>query len=307
MSGIEAPLDSPTGDRFLHLTDLHFWQVVTNPLRLFNKRALGNLNVVMRRRHEFLTAQAPAFLEYIAGLDVRDILLTGDFASTATDAEFRAAREFVRALVSAGKRPVVIPGNHDVYTFESARKRRFEQYLGEWVPAPSLPAVARLAGGTPVVYVPTVCPNLLTSRGRITASEIDAVHQILPQVSGPLIVAGHYPLMDRTYGYSTTTHRRLRGAMALREALGRYAGRILYISGHVHRFSHVIDPTYPFITYLTTGALFRHDHEKGHTGEFSEVRVGQGGYRVLRHRFGGEWTVTEQAARNAKVTDGPSA
>jgi 3',5'-cyclic AMP phosphodiesterase CpdA len=306
VSGIDTPQDAPAGDRFLHLTDLHFWQIVKNPFQLLNKRLLGNLNVTLRRRHEILTAQAPAFLEHIASLDARDVLLTGDFASTATDAEFRVAREFVSALVSAGKRPVVIPGNHDVYTFESARKRRFEQYLGEWIPAPALPAVAQLSGGTPVVYVPTVCPNLLTSRGRITPSEVDAVDECLSRFTSPIVIAGHYPLLDHTYGYAMTSHRRLRGATALREALGHYSGRILYICGHVHRFSHVIDPTYPFINYLTTGALFRRDHAEGHTGEFSEVRVGQGGYRVLRHRFAGQWSVTEQAPRTAAVTDCPS-
>jgi hypothetical protein len=101
-------------------------------------------------------------------------------------------------------------------------------------------------------------------------------------------------------------NRRLRGAAALRDVLGRYSDRLLYIAGHVHRFSHVLDPAFPFVGYLTTGALFRRDLELGHTGEFSEVRVGQGGFRVFRHRFAGEWSTTEQPPRSATVQDCPA-
>jgi 3',5'-cyclic AMP phosphodiesterase CpdA len=299
--------DAPAGDRFLHLTDLHFWSVVFNPLQLLNKRLIGNLNVALRRRHELITAQSTSFLDHLAGLGVRDVILTGDFSSTATDTEFRAARAFVESLVRAGMRPTVIPGNHDVYTFESAHARRFEQYLSEWMPAPSLPAEATLPGGTPVVYVPTVCPNHLSSRGRITDVEIQALRDLLKRHKRPLIVAGHYPILDRTYGYAMNPNRRLRGAAALRDALGGYAGRLLYISGHVHRFSHVLDPVFPFVAYLTTGALFRRDSQQGHTGEFSEVRAGQGGFRVLRHRFAAAWSVTEHPPQSASPNDCPSA
>lgn len=291
---------------FLQLTDLHFWRIVFNPLHLTNKRFLGNLNVVMRRRHEMMIDQAADFIEHIARVGVRDVLLTGDLTSSATDAEYRAARGFVEALSAAGLRPVVIPGNHDVYTFESERNRRFERYLGEWTPGTRLPVRGTLSGGTPIVFVPTVCANLISSRGRVTRPEVDAVRACLDGQTEPLIVAAHYPILDKTYGYAMSPHRRLRGAVDLRAALASYAGRLLYIAGHVHRFSHVIDPTYPFINYLTTGSLFRRDHDGGHTGEFSEVRIGQGGFRVLRHRYAGEWSVTEQPPRTADVADCPS-
>lgn len=290
-----------TVDRFLHLTDLHFWQVVFNPLKLLNKRLLGNANVVIRRRHEFLTSQAPAFVERLESVDVRDVILTGDFTSTSTDAEFRAARGFVESLVSIGKRPIVIPGNHDVYTYESTRARRFDQYLGEWTPARSLPATSLLPGGTPVVYVPTVRPNLISSRGYISADEVIQTRENLGRVSGPIVVAGHYPLLNQTYGYSMKRARRLNGASALRDALGKYSGLMLYICGHVHRFSYVRDPSYPSLNYLTTGALFRCDAASGATGAFCEIHVGPEGYRVLRHQPAGGWTVYEEIPQIASI------
>ncbi len=291
----------PRSAHFLHLTDLHFWRVVLNPLRLLNKRFIGNANVMLRRRRELLTNQAPAFLDYIAGLGVRDVVITGDLTSTSDASEFEIARDFVRELVRRGMAPRVIPGNHDVYTFESARRRRFEKYLGEWAPGEALPAAAPLSNGFPVIYVPTVCPNLLSSKGRIRPSEIEAVRAALAAAAAPAIVAGHYPVLEKTYGYTTTPNRRLRDAAELAAALLGFHGRMLYLSGHVHRFSLVRDPICPTLTHLTSGALFRHDKFSGHTGDFSEVRLGPDGFKIRRHRFHDTWIVSDATAGGAET------
>ncbi len=289
----------PPAARLLHLSDLHFWRVILNPLHLLNKRFIGNANVALHRRRELLTQQAPAVLDYIASLGVRDVVLTGDFTSTAVAPEFELAREFLCDLVRRGMAPVVIPGNHDVYTFESVRHRRFEKFLGEWLPAKQLPATRPLAGGFPVVYVPTVCPNLLSSMGRIRSAEIEALCAKLAAASGPLLVAGHYPLLNQTYGYVLKPGRRLRGAEALAAALRDYRNPLLYFSGHVHRFSFVCDPISPRLSHLTTGALFRRDHSAGHTAEFSEICYGRAGFEVLRHRLASAWNVSEETPRPA--------
>jgi 3',5'-cyclic AMP phosphodiesterase CpdA len=286
--------------RLLHLTDLHFWRVILNPLRLLNKRIIGNANLVLRRRRELLTRQAPGVLDYIASLRVRDVILTGDFTSTAAAPEFELARDFLRDLARRGMSPRILPGNHDVYTFESVRHRRFEKFLGEWLPAERLPATRPLSGGFPVVYVPTVCPNLLSSRGRIRLAELEALCAELAASSpGPLLVAGHYPLLNKTYGYVLTPGRRLRGASALAAVLREYKAPLLYFCGHVHRFSLVRDPLSPNLTHLSSGALFRRDHDARHTADFSEIRSGPAGFHVLRHRLATEWTVSEEIPRPA--------
>lgn len=293
----ETPQDTKPTDRFIHLTDLHFWQVVWNPFRLLNKRIIGNTNVFLRRRHEFKTHATERFARDIASLGIEDVIITGDFSSTAHHAEFKKGLAFVEALAHHGLRPVVIPGNHDVYTFESKRRRRFEYYLGAWLPAETLPAVKRLPGGTPVLFVPTVCPNLVSSRGRITPEEVRQVRERLDKLEPPIVVAGHYPMLNETYGYVMKPNRRMRNAEALRQALGESGKRLLYIAGHVHRFSHVRDDRYPSITHLTTGALFRLDANSGVTGDFSEVCVERGDFRVVRHEFTDVWTRTEHEAR----------
>ncbi len=288
-----------SADSFLHLTDFHFWEIVTNPLQLLNKRAMGALNVVLRRRKEFVMARAESFADYVANCGVKQLLLTGDFASTSTEKEFAMGAAFTRGLERRGLKAWAIPGNHDVYTFESVRKRRFEKHMEPWLPPEPLPTVLRLSAGTPVLFVPTVCPNYLSSKGVISDKDIGEVATLLETLESPIVVAGHYPLLPETYAYETHGNRVLRNAEALRDALGRTGREVLYISGHVHRFSYVEDSDYPNLSHLTTGAFFRNDMHSGVQGDFSEVRIDGESIRVLRHLNQGDWTAIEEKRRPA--------
>lgn len=279
----------PLRDSFVHLTDLHFWEIVGNPLRLLNKRVIGMANVAFRRRNEFQTQLAEPFAKAVARVGVQSALLTGDFTSTSTEREMEQGARFVESLESQGLKPTAIPGNHDVYTFESVRHGRFERHFKAWMPGEALPCQGTLPHGTPILYVPTVCPNILSSKGVITDEEIRAVSNLLSAVESPVVVAGHYPVLVETHGYRIPPNRQLRNADALREALGRSGKTILYVSGHVHRFSFVQDDAYPNLCHLTTGAFFRRDRASGAEGEFSEIRVYASGYGVVHHVYTGDW------------------
>ncbi|MEK7795501.1 MAG: metallophosphoesterase [Candidatus Hydrogenedentota bacterium] len=277
-------------DTFLHLTDFHFWEVVLNPFRLLNKRLLGNVNVWLRRRHEYAVDRAEQFATDIAATGVRQAILSGDFASTSTHKEFEAAKVFVQRLADAGIELIAIPGNHDVYTFESARARRFEQYFDEWYPKEGPPARRTLAGGTPIVLVPTVCPNLISSKGRITPAQVDATARLLESCGSPVVVVGHYPVLHEVRGaYASKPGRRLRNAESLRRVLGECGRRVLYVSGHVHRFSYVRDAEYPELWHLTSGAFFRRDHALGIEGNYSKVSIGPDGFSVERYTWREKW------------------
>jgi 3',5'-cyclic AMP phosphodiesterase CpdA len=284
------------GDRFLHIADLHFWEVVLNPLKLLNKRFLGNLNVALRRRHEFPMERAEGYIDALKQTGITTILLTGDFTSTATDGEFERARQFVDALVAAGLAVHVLPGNHDVYTFGAGRGRRFERYFRDYLPENGYPVQARLPHGTPLVFVPTVCPNLLSSRGYVTKESVDVVAQHLAEYAADdetkaphLVVGGHYPVLTETYGYSAVWGRRLANGDLLRRAMGGSGVQVLYVSGHTHRFSYVEDPKYPNLHHLSTGAFFRINRKEAIEGEFAEVRVGASGFEVFRHTCRDGW------------------
>lgn len=284
--------------RLLHLTDFHFWQVVTNPLRLMNKRALGNVNVFLRRRHEFLTHQADAFAEHIAGLGIHDVFLGGDFTSTALTGEFRAALRWVDDLESRGLRLHVVPGNHDVYTFGSHRKQRFEEIFAGHLPVEGYPSLHHI-DGVPFVLAPTVCPNLISSRGQITRGEIDHTCALVRDCPEDLVLVGaHYPVLEETPWFTTAKSRRLRRADAFRRALANTGKRVLYLCGHAHRFGYIQDATYPNLTHLCTGALFLHKHTAPERGTFTELHIEDGEPRVYLHRLLDRWQREEIAVRS---------
>ncbi len=110
-----------------------------------------------------------------------------------------------------------------------------------------------------------------------------------------MLVAGHYPLLPQTYGYTLTPGRRMRNAEALREALGVSGKRILYLCGHLHRFSYVRDKDYPDLAHLSTAAFFPTRTSPGSQGEFTEVHVLERGFRVPRHVHRDTWGREEVA------------
>ncbi len=272
--------------RFIHIADLHFWRVTRNPFRLLNKRFLGNLNVYFKRRHQFDTAVGASGAAAAAATGVKTALLTGDFTSTALREEFEQARAFVDELRRQFE-TVILPGNHDYYTFESFRRRRFETYFGPYLPSGGYPTRVDTAAGAPMILAPTACPNVVSSRGRITAAEVTAVEALLKETQGPAVVAGHYPVLHETPGYSLTKGRRLRGAEALRQVMGAHCARgggpLLYVCGHAHRFDFAADRAHPGLWHLCTGAFFHRNLRDGVTGEFAEVAIKRDRFEVFRH------------------------
>jgi len=276
-------------DKFLHIADLHFWRLTFNPMRQLNKRVLGNLNLFLKRRHEFVMENAEPFLDQVTSVGIPDAVFTGDFTTTSLSEEFEMSQTFMRRATDAGLRAVVIPGNHDVYTFAAERKDIFQHHLHEWASEDPLPVIHRLPGGTPVLLAPTVCANWVSSKGVILEAEIDKTRSLLDSVDDQVIVAGHYPLLTETDAYTLTPGRMLRGAEELRRAMGESGKSILYICGHVHRFSYVADPQFANLRHLTTGTLFGRNHAQHRDGEFSEIHTNGADWAVFNHVHDGGW------------------
>lgn len=291
-------MTGPEVDRLLHITDLHFWEVVFNPLHLMNKRALGNINVALRRRREYLTSRGDAYAAALAEKGAPVLFAGGDFTSTATEREFADAARFIHKLRGHGMQVVAVPGNHDVYTFESVRRRRFERHFGAYCPDEALPCRITLPGGTPMVLAPTARARVLSSKGHITEAEAaEAARLVAEAPPGPVLVGAHYPVLHKTHAYSSSPSRRLTHAGYFRAALGETKRRILYLSGHVHRFSLTRDPDHENLCHLTTSAFFMHKRKYAHEGAFSEVRVLQNGFRVFQHWYEGGWKQREAEPR----------
>ena len=285
---------SESGDRVVFFTDLHFWEIVWNPFRMLNKRFLGNANVLLRRARRFPMGNARLHAEHALGATgARQVILGGDLTCTATDREFGMAREFVEFLTRLGARVSLVPGNHDVYTVESVRLGRVERYLGKWLPPQGLPSPLSLPGGTQLLFVPTAVPTPLSSQGLVTDSELHAVGEVLRAMPNdrPILVVGHYPLLRRTDRYVLTEGRALRGDQALRQILAASGHEILYLSGHVHRFSDTVDPEYPRLRHVTGPTLFgRYGRGSAMShGGFVELHATPAGFEVVLHERRSVW------------------
>jgi len=263
-------------DRVLHITDLHFWRITWSPRRLANKRLLGMLNLRLRRLRRFDQSGREQMAETLAGAGVPTLIAGGDFTTTSLDEEFQEALVFLKGLEQRGMKVYAIPGNHDAYTFEAFRRRGFEQSLGAFMPGERLPARVVLPGGTPVVFAPGARPNFLSSRGNIPLGDIAQTARLVAEAPpGPVLVVGHYPMLFRTTAYAQPYLHRLGHAMALRAALGKTGRKILYLAGHVHRFSETRDDQYPNLTHVTTNALFYRGR-----GGYTVVECTETGFRV---------------------------
>lgn len=284
--------------RLIHCTDLHFWKVVYNPFRLLSKRVLGNFNVWYRRRHEFLTDNAADVADYIAGLGAGDVFLGGDFTSTALEEEFEMAAKWMERLEQRKLNLHVVPGNHDVYTFNSARIRRFEKVMARHMPEEGYPAVRTLANGASLILAPTACPNYISSRGRITSPLIEHVVKLVQESPDEVVLVGaHYPVLEKTPWFTTDKSRCLRGADEFRHALGESGKRVLYLCGHAHRFGYIADPDHPSLSHVCTGALFLRKHGQMERGTFTEVQIEGGEPRIILHRLVDGWAAEEMELR----------
>ena len=214
------------------------------------------LNLRLRRRRKFDLSGREAVADALSRLGAPTVIAGGDFTTTSLDEEFAEARAFLYGLERRGLKVYAIPGNHDVYTFTARRTASFERHLGSFAPG-ALPARVVLPGGTPVVFAPEVRPNMLSSRGDICDRDIaHTVRLVAEAPPGPVLVVGHYPLLFRTGAYAQGRLHRLIHAGALRDALGETGRTLLYLAGHVHRFSVTADPRHPNFTHVTTNALF---------------------------------------------------
>lgn len=279
-----------SADRVVHATDPHFWHVTLNPARLAGKRALGMANLALRRRRLLRTDLAETFAREIAAQGPETVIVSGDLTTTSLEEEFAAARVFLDTLASLGPRPLVIPGNHDVYTFSSARRRLFERFLGDFLPAPELPARMLLPRGTPVVFYPSTGANVITSRGRMDREVIAQTAALVADAptGRPVLLVGHYPLLPQTEAYREAWSHRLPRARELRAALAATGRTVLCAAGHVHRFSLVRDPEHPALFHLTTEPLFM--RRAAHAGAFSVLHCSPAGFQVSHcTRQDGAW------------------
>ncbi len=219
--------------RLVLIGDIHAARLRVPPWRLLGKRFLGQLNLWLRRRHRFDLRLLPPVLERAASLNPDLMLLSGDLSTTALRGEFEDVSQSLAAL--DGRVPIVIvPGNHDRYTFASARQRTLERVFAGSVPQ-HFPDVRPLAGSWRLLCLDASKPRILSSRGRLGSDQLNAAQQVVSSLSEQdgLVVICHYPFGAPPHVRMLWDHR-LADDAAFEAMLANCRGRVLLLHGHVH-------------------------------------------------------------------------
>lgn len=272
--------------RVAHFTDLHVERTPSLG-ELANKRLAGAVNLyVLGRSAHFSRASQAALVSAVTALDVDVVLCTGDLTATATEAEFEAAVALLRPLQA---RPFLcLPGNHDVYTEESAG--RYERHFGD----EGSVAVSR-HNGWDIVRLRDAHPDWLSRghAGEQARTELDAV---LGEGSAPALVALHYPLRGRAgerYGPST---RALVDAAEVEVIVSRHQRVRLVVHGHEHHGYRTEIPRdgEPLVEIDPGASGYAHLPERRRTAHFCVYTLGHDALTgVERYAFDGARFVPE--------------
>lgn len=274
----------------VHVGDLHFWSLRMNPLALMGKRALGTANLVLRRARKFRRELAPVLLERIASLGPDWVLFSGDFTTTALDAEFRLASEALRGLVDAcgTGRLLAVPGNHDRYTRAAITGQAFERRLHLGTPQPPLPSFHDLGDGVVLLRLDAGTPNGFGSFGRVHPPDLEVLGGWLGANGRgftDLWVLCHFPMEDPPGPLHPDREEELRGAGPLLALLWSSGLRIVQLHGHHHHRWAYRSNKGSQVLYLNAGApLMRRGGRPPDLGFHRLVRL-NGGTRLEVHSW----------------------
>ncbi|MFW6060845.1 MAG: metallophosphoesterase family protein [Phycisphaeraceae bacterium] len=223
--------------RIAVIGDIHLYRLKVPARRLIGKRLLGQSNLWFNRRFRFNHDMLEEVVERAAALEPDMVLLTGDVTSTSLEDEFADIAHSLKPL--SEKFPtVLVPGNHDRYTFRSARKKRIEGLLKSMLPQ-RFPHTQALVGRWHLLALDSARPQYMLSRGALGEAQLAEAETFLHGLSADdgVVILCHYP-PDTPPGMPTSWAHDLADNQQLREVLSGTRARVLFMHGHVHRPWH---------------------------------------------------------------------
>jgi len=251
----------------MHISDLHFHRLPSQPARYLSKRALGALNLALWRRRAFPLERAQRLVERLLGLEWQHLLITGDLTQLGTPEEFALAREVLAPLLARGpERVTVIPGNHDRYVAEPPGVGAFEAAFGAFGAFATGEEVLtrRLAERWWLVAWDSARPApWFSAAGRVRAETLAATERWLAGLpaGAQVIVANHYP------AFFPPPHRHVRShglanQRAVTEWLLRQPVR-LYLHGHIHQnWVHTVNGAHGPLTSVNSASSTQRPRQK---------------------------------------------
>ena len=240
-SGLYDPRDTSSPPeppvRLVLIGDIHLFSLKLSVKDFLGKRALGQSNLWLNRRFRFNHALLEPLFERVRELKPDLVLCSGDVTTTSLDDEFHDIVSYFKPLHETVE-VVIVPGNHDRYTFRSKKHRRVETLLEGMVPS-EFPAVKRLNDAWKLLALDSARPQVMMSRGRIGSEQFEAIERVLAQTTHEegIMVLCHYPAalppgMPRSWMHD------LKGARRLEKMLAACPARVVFVHGHIHKPWH---------------------------------------------------------------------
>ena len=112
-----------------HISDIHWLDTTGAHFQDFlNKRISGGINLLFGRAKKHTKEATRCALETLKREGCDHLVVTGDISNLALPAEFASVKAEMDKFFDDDHKTIV-PGNHDYYTHESLKARRFEQMI----------------------------------------------------------------------------------------------------------------------------------------------------------------------------------
>jgi 3',5'-cyclic AMP phosphodiesterase CpdA len=236
-----------------HISDLHIFKLGSPRVsEFFNKRLLGGVNLLMNRTEEHSVGVVREALKHLEQQDVDHIAITGDVTNLALDAEFAAVADVIdEDIPDASERVSVVPGNHDYYTKDAVRARRFEghfaPYMNSDLPSYQLETgypFCKFRDGVAIVGLNSGIPTpWFFATGEVSDRELKAAEALLddPRLEDRFVVVMiHHHLVPFEHSRVEYTRRLVNAEPVLHTLREKCVD--LVIHGHNHHFATIEIP-----------------------------------------------------------------
>jgi 3',5'-cyclic AMP phosphodiesterase CpdA len=220
--------------RLALIGDIHLYSLQVRPRQLLGKRLLGHTNLWLNRRHRFNHRMLGKVMEKVEQIAPDLALFSGDVTTTSLENEFHDINQYLKPL--SEKLPLlVVPGNHDRYTFRSSRKKRMETIMNGMMPS-QFPHMRQLTDRWHLMGLDSAIPQLFLSRGALGKGQLHAIDAQLQRFTenDGLIVLCHYPVALPAGLPRSWTHDLAEGQQ-LRKLLEQCPAKVVFMHGHVHK------------------------------------------------------------------------
>jgi 3',5'-cyclic AMP phosphodiesterase CpdA len=244
----------------LHIGDLHFWSVPSNPLTLLNKRFLGIGNLLVGgRARKFRKELAPVLIEKACELNPDTALFSGDFTTTSLPQEFEQAKTALSPFVSKENPPRVytVPGNHDCYLPSEQGAPTFARIMDGFLTLEQKASFRLFPDGIGLFQVNATTWNKLGSYGKISKEHLEVFEsEVLPfkEDMKHLLILCHFPGEEPKSLIHHDRGPQLHGSEELLRLLGQVPCKKIWLHGHHHYRWIYTSPNIEGLYHLNAGA-----------------------------------------------------